>query len=657
MVFLRNCFDTARAFALKTFPMKLILLAVAFALLGGWYCYDKYGGDIFAGKFNADPPADPRVEAIEKRGMELFPTKEKQRERWIADQKSAMAKISQRRRGVPASMGDEIRALAEKKFPGDYDRQHSFVMAQETAALAIKDAVNSFGLSREESSAVIEAVARIYAGDYTAQASSVMRLGDALSAVKEKWKDVPKSDYSLILKNTLEKMNEDPDAAVRYFDRQFLARHNFLMKKFPPEFGNLREGIQEMFPSDFCAQLAELDSRLDAAFLKGKPAEAYDGGKKQTEDFFYKNVFIKQAGGMSFCCYFVEVAGKKAFLFPAEMLEHVGGELKFDYGDVVFKSSDIYVSPDSMFACAAVSGDVPASPVEFCPPSDIPESFEGKRIAIIGANRDGARRSIYPVMKKGAFALGVADYSKVANLGAGGAMVVDADSRKLLGLIELSPSNGIEFFGGFDATYVSTSPSQMPGCEPLIKNLESAVRQDLSGRARLVPIDPESFKSWRKFDAGEYALEGKILADLCALNYWAVRFVRTNTFVDALGSARAGRAAGKYKYDFLEGPRLHKSLFFRKYSDYIREVLSDMSLEADRIAKNTPKNPYYRYAAPLSAQSEIFKSVSAYLSGLSRANSDAGGFLHVDLNERLDGDSYKPKTLISKERMNEILSF
>lgn len=261
-----------------------------------------------------------------------------------------MAKIPQRRRGVPASMGDEIRALAEKKFPGDYDRQQSFVMAQETAALAIKDAVNSFGLSRGESSAVIEAVARIYAGDYAAQASSVMRLGGALSAVKDKWKDVPKSDYSLILKNTLEKMREDPDAAVRYFDRQFLARHNFLMKKFPPEFGNLREGIQEMFPSDFCAQLAELDSRLDAAFLKGKPAEDYDGGKKQMEDFFYKNVFIKQAGGMSFCCYFVEVAGQKAFLFPAEMLEHLDGELKFDYGDVVFKSSDIYVSPDSMFA-------------------------------------------------------------------------------------------------------------------------------------------------------------------------------------------------------------------------------------------------------------------------------------------------------------------
>lgn len=78
-------------------------------------------------------------------------------------------------------------------------------MAQETAALAIKDAVNSFGLSREESSAVIEAVARIYAGDYAAQASSVMRLGGVLSAVKDKWKDVPKSDYSLILKNTLER--------------------------------------------------------------------------------------------------------------------------------------------------------------------------------------------------------------------------------------------------------------------------------------------------------------------------------------------------------------------------------------------------------------------------------------------------------------------
>lgn len=638
------------------FPMKLILLIAAFALLGGWYCYDKYGAGIVAGRFEAAAPADPREEAIEKRALELFPTKAKERDRWIADQKSAMAKISQRRRGVPASMGDEIRALAEKKFPGDYDKQQSFVMAQETAALAIKDAVNAFNLSREESSAVIEAVARIYAGDYAAQAPSVARLGDALSAVKEKWKGVPKSDYSLILKNTLEKMREDPDAAVRYFDRQFLARHNFLMKKFPPEFGNLREGIQEMFPSDFCAQLAELDSRLDAALLKGRAAEAGDGGGRRLEDFFYKNVFIKQARGRSFCCYFIESGGKKAFLFPAEMLEDLDGELKFDYGDVVFKSSDIYVSPDSMFAFAAVSGDVPAAPVEFCPPSEIPESFEGRRIAIIGANRDGARRSVYPVMKKGAFAIGVADYSKVANFGSGGAMAVDMDSRKLLGLVELSPSKGIEFFGDLDATYASTSPSQMPGCEPLIKDLEGVLRQNLSGRARLVPIDPESLKSWRRFDAGEYASQGKALAEFCALNYWAVRFARTNTFVDALKSGRAGRAAEKYRYDFLEGPRLHKSLFFRKYSEYVREVVSDVSAEAGRIAANVPKEPYYRYAAPLAAQAGIFKSVSEYLAGLARANSDAAGFLHVDLKERLDGDSYKPKTLISKERMNEILS-
>ena len=83
-------------------------------------------------------------------------------------------------------------------------------------------------------------------------------------------------------------MNENPDEAIRYFDRQFLARHNYIMKKFPPEFGDLRAGIQEMFPGDFCAQLDELNARLDAAILKGKKPDEYDGGQKKMEDFFYK---------------------------------------------------------------------------------------------------------------------------------------------------------------------------------------------------------------------------------------------------------------------------------------------------------------------------------------------------------------------------------
>lgn len=94
-------------------------------------------------------------------------------------------------------------------------------------------------------------MARIYSGDYAAQVSSIMRLGDAFNAVKDKWRDVPQSDYNLILKNTLGKMHENPDEAIRYFDRQFLARHNYIMKKFPPEFGDLRAGIQETFPGDF----------------------------------------------------------------------------------------------------------------------------------------------------------------------------------------------------------------------------------------------------------------------------------------------------------------------------------------------------------------------------------------------------------------------
>ena len=241
--------------------MKLAILIVIFAALGGWYCYDKYGAELFPAS-EESAYVDPRLEALEKRAKELFPTREKDRARWLADQKSAMAKIDQRRKGVPASMGDEIRVMAAKKFPNDYDKQYEFVSKQETAAIAIRDAIRGFELSKDESKTIINSVARIYSGDYAAQVSSIMRLGDAFNAVKDKWRDVPQSDYNLILKNTLGKMHENPDEAIRYFDRQFLARHNYIMKKFPPEFGDLRAGIQETFPGDFCAQLDELNARL-----------------------------------------------------------------------------------------------------------------------------------------------------------------------------------------------------------------------------------------------------------------------------------------------------------------------------------------------------------------------------------------------------------
>lgn len=166
------------------------------------------------------------------------------------------------------------------------------------------------------------------------------------------------------------------------------------------------------------------------------------------EDFFYKNVFIKQVGDQSYCTYFLEIDGQKIVLFPAEMLEVIDGKFAMDFADISFESDKIYVSPDSMFAFAIVGKDIPVNPIEFPKASEIPESFEGMRIAIIGTNKEGSRRSIYPVMRKGPFSLGVADYSKAANLGAGGAMVVDMQSQKLLGLFGNSAEQGNRIFQG-----------------------------------------------------------------------------------------------------------------------------------------------------------------------------------------------------------------
>ena len=55
--------------------MKLAILIVIFAALGGWYCYDKYGAELFPAS-EESAYVDPRLEALEKRAKELFPTRE-----------------------------------------------------------------------------------------------------------------------------------------------------------------------------------------------------------------------------------------------------------------------------------------------------------------------------------------------------------------------------------------------------------------------------------------------------------------------------------------------------------------------------------------------------------------------------------------------------
>ena len=92
--------------------MKLAILIVIFAALGGWYCYDKYGAELFPAS-EESAYVDPRLEALEKRAKELFPTREKDRARWLADQKSAMAKIDQRRKGISERLRQTIRICFE----------------------------------------------------------------------------------------------------------------------------------------------------------------------------------------------------------------------------------------------------------------------------------------------------------------------------------------------------------------------------------------------------------------------------------------------------------------------------------------------------------------------------------------------------------------
>ena len=139
------------------------------------------------------------------------------------------------------------------------------------------------------------------------------------------------------------------------------------------------------------------------------------------------------------------------------------------------------------------------------------------------------------------------------------------------------------------------------------------------------------------------------------MNYWIMRFVRTNTFMDALGSDIVSKIAEQYRRAFFDGPRIHKSLFFRKYSEYFKLIVNHIKAANRGAERSTIKDPYYRYAAAAAAQAEVNAEITKYFTNFVVSNSVMEGFIHVDLKAKLDGESHAPKYVIPKEEMQEYL--
>lgn len=628
--------------------MKNLLLALLFVGLGGWYCYDKYGDKIFP-KIGQTEKVDPRAAALEKRALELFPTKKAQREKWIADQTAAMGKLalSERRKGISAAEGKKIRAAAAKKFPDDYEKRLSYVRGRENSALELARTVRNLDLSPEEISAITESAEKLYGDNYDAQIAAIARLGETLTAVKQKWNDVPPSDYATVLARALAICENDPAEAAKFVDRQLLARHNFREKSIPAQFGDLRKGIETAFPNDFCAQLAELDKRLDAAIRKGERAETRIASK-QLENIFYSDIKIAAIGERYFCTYLMDLDGKKALLFPAELLEFFKADTKtLEVAGFEVDADKIFVSPHSMFAFAVVDAPADEKTAQIAQ-SAVP--LEDRRVAIIGVNRHGGQAFFYPKISDGKFELTAADTAQVDALVSGGAAVADVKTGEIVGLAELSPTFGSEFYKDLSQAVMARSAIQMPSAMTIIAKVAQTAKSRRS--VKLAFFDKSDMRLWRKFDVPEYAAQLAAAQKLSYLNYWGMRFVRNNTFDDARRSKVFAGLAENNAQMFLDGGRMHKNLFVSRYSRYLSDAAALFARETAK-ADTATQQPYYRFVRPLAAQREIAAEIAEYLKTAKVAATNA--YIHADLAFKIQKDSYNPKLKLSKEQMAELL--
>lgn len=610
----------------------------------GWYCYDKYGEGLLQ-NFNSTSEPDLMMVELERLGKELYPTKEKLRSAWIAGQMAALQRIEIKRKGVPASMRAEIRAFAAKKYPKDFDKQLEYITAQESAAIAIRSAIRSFDFPAEETKLIVESVARIYSGDYATQASSILRLGSALTAVKQKWQNASPKDYAAVMPKVLEKLAEDPDEAIRFLDAQLLARHNYLAKKFPTEFGDLREGIESAYPNDFIAQLDELDKRLDSAIRKGKKAEVYKSKKSYTE-FARTKAYIKRYD-KCFACYFVILGQKPAIIFSSKMLDYLSdGVLEGSYIDVDFKTSDIYISRDSS-VCCAILNDVDKAKLP-CLNSSFGEleSFYDRRIMFCAPNKkSGVMMGYDSLQLKREFTISAFDVSRVLSLGET-ILAVDALSAKVLGFLDMSISSGGEILS--EKHILTQGQDAMPASDFLRRKVQELREHDTSAGARIIMPSGDS-SLWCKFNYAEYISQRDALRNLVVLNYEIADITTTNEFAKLASTTNFSAIFERFKKDFTTAPRMHKNNFLRRYSTYISEIRERIRMERLKVDKMLSTEIYHTFKKPIELQAEILREYETYFSTITTLSLSNQAYINTDLREKLKGDAYVPK-FISDER-------
>jgi len=628
----------------EAIDMKNLILILLLAAIGGFYYYDKYGKESVQAP-DAVASDDPRVPEIEARAKELFPTKIDDRNSWIASQLAAMARLDKKPDFVTDAEYSEIRAAAKSKFGNDYSRSLRYVSDQCTAVSDINEMCSKSSLSDEEKKMILAQLYEVHKSDRSAVRDALARVFETYGFIKSKAMGMSQKDFEMLSKKTVPVIARAPNEAVAFFEKQALARHNFLTKGLPKNSENIRAEIEAKYPDDFIAQLAALDAHIDDSLHTKKTLDfGSTATAKMSElgaNLFKKYIYELETKAGYFCACFAVMNGKKVAIFPSPAME---GEERFSLnvgGGERLNSDNVFMSRDNAFAIVVVDGENSFDPIDVVPKSQAFAGSDELKVVIVGMDRFGKKADAKGTLYKSGKLKMEEDIEDIAKTFAGGAIIADEVSKKIIALLEFRPDA--------DVRYIAASKT--PDAKDMLgntqragfwKGLSSAVSQAKATALRepeIVAAFPENIKSFSKFDAKKYARQMEVVKSACDANLGALSFMLYGNFAIDAATPMLSNTTEKYKAFFIKGSRCTLPILYSNFSRYIQSVRADMHSKASRAL--SASDFYYDFAEPAKRQAALFVAIEKPMLDVI-ASGGMASVLHWDIASCISGNSYIP---------------
>jgi len=593
-----------------------VFLLILLAALCGWYFYDKYEKNPFRPKTEIVQKEDPRYAEINAAALKLYPTNASARKAWAAVECRALSVLNTPPSGISKEIDADILKRAEKNYGKNYDKQLQFVLPQRAAAAEVVRMMSFLPFSVEESNMITDAARKSFDGDYVAQRAMISEITDAYAVIKGKGITMKPEDFAKLRAKIMPMLVSVPREAVKTFDVQFLARHNYITKKIPESYGDLREGIETLYPDDYIAQLRELDVRLDAANARGKRVGISTMAANAVTDLcaymFSKYIYVCDADDTYYGAAFIELNGKKLAVVP---FAAVDGRKKVSLvlGNEKVSTEKIYICKGAMFALAEFADNTVFS---VSPATDNPEKYcAGTRVEIVGFNKGGGRMSIDAALAENhKLQISDADARRFNELLQEGAFVVAKDERVIVGFLDRLPPKRSNVYSEFSDPNVKWLLGEKRRYEVWwgLKQLVPKIKDDIAETASEFRVARLSnLADAEVYYADKYKSQYDRIKALCRANYGLLSFMIYGTFADDCQNPVVKATAEKFKQFFIKGSRVNEKMVFMKFGEYADAFYASVSQPLRPVRDESfGKDFYYPIRTSAIAQRAAYLQIS-----------------------------------------------